>query len=346
MRRSLTLLAAVVAMVTTAAAQWNMEPLRTDTPMVHDPVMAYEGGKYYIFATGRDVQMWTSPNRRTWTLHRMGALDSIPHWTRDSVPGFMSHVWAPDVIRYRDQWWMAYSCSTFGRNTSAIGLAARRSLADIGQTPWRDCGPIVCSREGRDPWNAIDPAFFLDAAGLPWLVWGSFWDGIQVARLDTSMHIARGYQPRTIARRIAIADTLKAEENPTSKFAGRNAIEAPFIFHHEGYYYLFVSHDYCCRGMKSNYKVVVGRSRLPEGPYLDDRGRDMAEGGGRIVIEGDKIRFEAAGHCAAYHFQDGDLFICHGYSTAHNGQSILIQQPISWSPDGWPMLLHMNIDHW
>ena len=117
-----------------------------------------------------------------------------------------------------------------------------------------------------------------------------------------------------------------------------NPVEAPFIFRHGEYYYLFVSWDYCCKGMNSSYKVVVGRSRNIEGPYLDRNGNDMADLGGTLVIEGDKKEFEAAGHCSAYSFQGKDYFICHGYSVALKGASILICKEISWTPDGWPTL--------
>jgi arabinan endo-1,5-alpha-L-arabinosidase len=151
------------------------------------------------------------------------------------------------------------------------------------------------------------------------------------------MHIAAGEKPRTIARRYP-KGFKSSEPNPTSKFAGTNAIEAPFIFKHGGYYYLFVSWDYCCRGAKSNYRVAVGRSKNVEGPYLDSNGKDMAEGGGNLFIEGDKKDFEAAGHCAAYTFGNEDIFVCHGYSIAHKGASILVQRPISWTADGWPTL--------
>jgi arabinan endo-1,5-alpha-L-arabinosidase len=106
--------------------------------------------------------------------------------------------------------------------------------------------------------------------------------------------------PTTIARRIALRDTLKAEPNPTSKYAGRNAIEAPFIYKRNGYYYLFVSWDYCCRGAKSNYRVVVGRSKKIDGPYLDRDGKDMLMGGGTLFLQGDKQEYEAAGHSASH----------------------------------------------
>ena len=303
----------------------------TDTVMAHDPVMARERDMYYLLSTGMGVQWATSKDRKTWVVQGTPFIEKIPAWTRDSVPGFESHVWAPDVIRWHNRWWLAYSCSTFGKNTSAIGLMSSHSLGG----EWKDEGCLVASREHRDNWNAIDPCFIIDDNDTPWLTWGSFWDGIQLARLDTTMHLAS--KPVTIARRYRPGDP-NAAENPTSKFAGTNAIEAPFILKHGGYYYLFVSWDYCCRGAKSNYRVAVGRSKTIDGPYLDRTGKPMAEGGGTLFLEGDKQAYEAAGHCAAYDMDGQTIFVCHGYSATMNGAALLIQRPVKWTADGWPEL--------
>ena len=347
MKKVILLIMAAIAITSEAMAQeprrqWHQrEAFQTDSPMVHDPVMAKEGDTYYIYATGIGIQQMTSKDRKTWTVLPQPVMTVIPGWTTDSVPGFGSHVWAPDVIQWHGRWWLAYSCSTFGKNGSAIGLLSSRSLA---ANLWKDEGCIVCSRDWKvnadvttsgDNWNAIDPNFVIDDEDNPWLVWGSFWDGIQLARLDTTMHLAT--KPVTIARRYSPGDT-NAAENPTSRFAGRNAIEAPFIFRHADYYYLFVSWDYCCRGAKSNYRVAVGRSKQVSGPYLDRNGKDMIEGGGTLFLEGDKKEWEAVGHCAVYTFDDEDIFICHGYSATRGGAAMLIQRPISWTADGWPEL--------
>ena len=340
------ILLTLLCLCATAVAQSRQphrKPFVTNEPMVHDPVMAYEDSTYHLFCTGVGIGHFTSNDRRQWTVSDQPVMTVIPKWTHDSVPGFQHHVWAPDVIRWHNRWWMAYSCSTFGKNGSAIGLLSARSLAS---GLWDDEGCIVASREGRDQWNAIDPCFVIDDDDQPWLFWGSFWDGIQMVRLDTTMHVAAGAVPRTIARRYNLADTQAESalpinpnppKNPTSAYAGPNAIEAPFVFRHDGWYYLFVSWDYCCQGSKSNYQVAVGRSRQVDGPYLDRSGIDMRFGGGTVFLQGDKKEFEAAGHCAAYHLDSGeDIFICHGYSVARQGAPVLIQRTIRWTADGWP----------
>ena len=319
MEKKLILAVAAIFILTTIVAQeprrprFRREAFQTDTPMVHDPVMAMEGDTYYIFATGMGIQQMTSKDRKTWTVLPQPVMTVIPGWTTDSVPGFINHVWAPDVIQWHGRWWLAYSCSTFGKNGSAIGLLSTRSLRS---NMWRDEGCIITSHD-----------------------WKRGADGQMTGGLDSTMHLdgSQLSKPRTIARRHRPGDPTAAE-NPTSRYAGRNAIEAPFVYKHDGYYYLFVSWDYCCRGAKSNYRVAVGRSRNVSGPYLDREGKDMLMGGGTLFLEGDKKVWDATGHCAAYTFNGEDIFICHGYSATQNGAAMLIQRPISWTTDGWPEL--------
>ena len=324
----------------------------TDTIMAHDPVLAYEepragerrganSGTFFLFSTGMGLQWATSNDLKSWVVQPTPFIEEIPAWTYDSVPGFRGHVWAPDVVRWHDRWWLAYSCSTFGKNTSAIGLMSASRL----NGEWKDEGCLVASKDKRDQWNAIDPAFIIDEADRPWLTWGSFWDGIQIAKMNTKdgnmtvVPASLNARAKTIARRVAPKDSLAAAPNPTSKFAGRNAIEAPFILRHNGWYYLFVSWDYCCRGAMSNYRVAVGRSRRVDGPYLDRSGKDMAMGGGTLILEGDKQEWEAAGHSAAYDLKDGrTIFVCHGYSARHSGTAFLICREVQWTADGWPVL--------
>lgn len=313
---------------------WAQDQRSVRNPWVHDPVMAYEDGQWHLFSTGHGIHHLTSSDLETWTVDTLPVLSSIPQWTHDSVPGFKRHVWAPDVLRWRGRWWLTYSCSTFGRNTSAIGVASSPTLANAD---WTDHGCVVTSQEGRDNWNAIDPNVIIDGKDRPWMVYGSFWDGIQLVQLDSTLHVAPGKKPFTIARRYD-PHAVDCPENPTSQHAGVNAIEAPFIIRHGKYYYLFVSWDYCCRGAKSNYRVAYGRSKRIEGPYVDRSGRKLLEGGGELLLQGDGVQYEAAGHCAAYPHPGNPkryVFVCHGYDAKQNGVATLIVRNLHFTRDGW-----------
>lgn len=65
--------------------------------------MAYENGRYYLYCTGHGITQMTSTDRKHWTIVPQGVLKNseIPAWTHDSVPGFETHIWAPDVIRFK-----------------------------------------------------------------------------------------------------------------------------------------------------------------------------------------------------------------------------------------------------
>lgn len=312
-------------------------------PNAHDPVMALgEDGRYYCFMTGMNVGVISSADMVEWRLEP-SALPETPAWAKDTVRGYNGHTWAPDISYHQGLWYLYYSCSTFGKNGSAIGLAVNKTLDP--KSPdfrWQDQGMVIASHRGKDNWNAIDPNLIVDDEGQPWLTYGSFWDGIQLVKLSKDDYQTPISQPVTIARRLDRTVT-REEMNDSTKFdieggnvieAGDNAIEAPFIFHHDGYYYLFVSFDYCCRGLSSTYKTVYGRSRTVEGPYYDKEGRPMAFGGGTFLYGPDAEHF-GVGHCSAYQFGDQCYFVSHAYIKAKNGAANLFVRPLKFDADGW-----------
>lgn len=333
-------------------AEWVVKRLLdiNDYPDVHDPVMAVgEDGRYYIFSTGLGVGVMSSADMKNWRIEkgvfkasRNGETDpndprpSIPAWAKDSVPGFSAHMWAPDISKHGDTWYLYYSCSTFGSNGSAIGLATNKTLDP--QSPdfkWEDQGVVVTSYLHKTNWNAIDPNLCVTPEGEPWLVWGSFWDGLQIAPLKDDFKTLTA-EPRTIARRMLTdgEEHMSIENGRDTIWAGENAIEAPFIYQHDGWYYLFVSHDYCCRGAKSTYKTVYGRSRKVDGPYVDKNGKNMDQGGGELLV-GPTERYYGRGHNSAYDMPDGrSLFICHAYDAEVGARAKLFVREMTFN-DGW-----------
>jgi arabinan endo-1,5-alpha-L-arabinosidase len=179
-------------------------------------------------------------------------------------------------------------------------------------------------------WNAIDPNLVVDDKNIPWLAFGSFWNGIKLARLNMDMvSLARPEQWYTVAsrpRNFLLPDSV----------AGDAAIEAPFIFRKDNFYYLFVSFDYCCRGEKSTYKMMVGRSEKVQGPYVDRDGVPLNTGGGSLVLEGDK-NWNGVGHNAVVDFNGTDYLIFHAYDANDRGRSKLRVEKLSWA-GGWPVL--------
>lgn len=313
---------------------------------VHDPVMAFHDGQYYLFSTGPGITWYQSDDLSHW--RKLGRVfQGQPAFAKQVAPGFDDHIWAPDIIEKDGRFYLYYSVSAFGKNTSGIGVTVTDSLDPTSaRFGWRDQGLVLQSIPGRDDWNAIDPAVIKDERGDYWLAFGSFWSGLKMVRLDATLRrIAQPEQWVDLAARPATratADTAEQVHGHDTSDAGTGAIEAPFLFKKGDWYYLFVSFDKCCRGKDSTYKVMVGRSRSLQGPYLDDQGVDLRQGGGRLVIQGNS-RWVALGHNAAYNFNGRDYLVLHAYETADNYLQKLRILPMTFV-DGWPKVDPADLD--
>lgn len=306
----------------------------TDVP-VHDPVMIKEGDTYYLFCTGRGVSVWASRDRVSWT-RQPPVFAAPPPWSVEAVPTFTGHLWAPDISYHDGKYYLYYSVSAFGKNTSCIGVATNVTLdrADP-RFKWEDHGKVIQSVPGVTNWNAIDPNLIVDDAGTPWLAFGSFWEGLKLVKL-TPDRLA-------VAEPIDRLPTIASRKNDPAPAgnpvdAGGNAIEAPFIFKRGGYFYLFASIDYCCRGAKSTYKMIVGRAKAVTGPYVDRAGVPMARGGGTILLAGD-AKWYGVGHNSTYTFDGADYLVFHGYDAGdERARSKLRIEKLTWDADGWPVV--------
>jgi len=299
----------------------------------HDPVMIKQDSVYYLFTTGNGISVASSTDMKNWT-RLAPVFSSKPEWiTEEIVPGFRgNHLWAPDISFVNGTYYLYYSASAFAKNTSAIGVATNKTLHPSDPDfKWVDHGIVVHSVPNRDFWNAIDPNLIMAGRNEGWLAFGSFWGGLKLVKLSPDLlSLAQPEEWYTIARQprtFALDDT-----DP-----GDGAIEAPFIYRHYQYYYLFVSVDYCCRGLDSTYKILVGRSRNVEGPYVDKDGVLLSRGGGTLVAEGNED-WAAVGHCSAYIFDGKSYLVFHGYDRRDNGRSKLIIREIKWDGSDWPSI--------
>lgn len=310
------------------------QPLSINTEYgTHDPVMIKQDGIYYLFATGRGIQVASSSDMVNWTRLEP-VFDDDPPWVNDTlVPRHRRNdFWAPDISFHNGRYYLYYSVSSFGRNTSAIGVASNKTLHQGDPDyEWVDHGCLVNSIAEKHDWNAIDPNLVIDEEGVPWLNFGSFWGGMKMVRLNPDLiSVAVPERWLTIAAR-------KRSFRPEDRRNDKPGIEAPFIFKKNGYYYLFVSYDRCCRGVNSDYNIVVGRSERVTGPYVDRDSVDMRYGGHVQVLLGNE-NWPGVGHNSAYTFDGKDYLIFHGYDAKDRGRSKLLIREIRWDEDGWPVV--------
>jgi len=112
--------------------------------------------------------------------------------------------------------------------------------------------------------------------------------------------------------------------------------EASIMIFRDGWYYLLVTHGSCCAGANSSYNIRMGRARKVTGPFLDNMGIDMLQGGGKLFL-GSRGRSIGPGHFGLLDLGDGvQKFSAHFEADLDRGGiSVLDIRPLLWR-DGWP----------
>ena len=289
--------AAVLSIATATAAFAQI-----GQPFIHDPSTIVKcDGKYYTFGTGS------------------GGLISEDGWTWHSGAVRPGGGAAPDAIKLGDRYLVGYSTTggngSGGSHASSIMVMWNKTL-DPESPDFAYSEPIeVASTLDDEDCNAIDIGLFLAPDGRLWCTYGTYFGFIRQVELD----------PVT---------GLRVEGNKAIDI-GRN-MEASVMIFRDGWYYLLGTHGTCCNSVNSTYNIVVGRSRSPQGPFYDNVGRTIIQGGGKPVITTEG-RLVGPGHFGRYIEEEGvEKMSFHWEADMdQSGRSVLGIRPIIWK-DGWP----------
>ena len=271
-------------------------------PYIHDPSTIAEcEGKYYTFGTGG------------------GGLISEDGWTWNGGADRPGGGAAPDVIKIGDRYLCIYGATGGGLGGGHSGriLTMWNKTLDPKSPDFKWTTAVeVCSSDGMEDQDAIDPGVLLDpTTGRLWVSYGTYFGTIRLIELD----------PKT---------GFRVSGNKEKDIA--IDCEATDLIYRNGWYYLLGTHGTCCDGVNSTYNIVVGRSRSVEGPYIDNVGRDMYHGGGRMVVAaGD--RKTGAGHFGRTIIDEGVEVTSFHWEADFNqgGRSVLAIRPLLWKND-WP----------
>ena len=276
---------------------------QTGKPFIHDPSTIMEcDGKYYTFGTGS------------------GGLISEDGWTWNSGAVRPGGGAAPDAVKIGDRYLIVYGSTgggLGGGHDGKINTMWNKTL-DPKSPDFKYSEPVVvASSANMEDNDAIDPGLLLDPTdGRLWCSYGTYFGFIRLVELD----------PKTGKR---------AEGNKAINIA--IDCEATDLMYRDGWYYLLGTHGTCCDGANSTYNIVVGRSRKVTGPYLDNMGRDMIKGGGKMVIAAGE-RVNGPGHFGRTVVGDGiEKMSCHYEADLdQSGRSVLGIRPLLWK-NGWPV---------
>jgi arabinan endo-1,5-alpha-L-arabinosidase len=273
-----------------------------------------------------DLPILCSPDQVNWT--RCGQVfNTIPAWIQTLYPG-ISTLWAPDVSFFNGLYHVYYTASNFGTNNSVIGMATATSMAG----PWTDYGSAIMQTSmANTTYNAIDPNILVDyGTGTTvqhvWLTFGSFFGGIYQREINP----ATGTLLTTNTTLVQLATRPAVSGDP---------IEGASLVQKNGYYYLFASFGACCNSVYTTdtYEIAVGRGTSPQGPFVDQNGTAMLQGGGTVILA-TSGEFTAPGGESVYtDATNGDLITFHALANNQNGLDYLFVNQLTW-PNNWPLI--------
>ena len=272
-------------------------------PWIHDPSNIMEcDGKYYTFGTGG------------------GGLISEDGWNWFSGAVRPGGGAAPDAIKIGDRYLVAYSATGGGLGGGHAGrvLTMWNKTLDPNSPDFEYTEAIeVAASINDEDCDAIDAGLFMDPqTGRLYCTYGTYFGFIRMVELD----------PKTGAKVEGTVDPNIAID-----------CEATTMIYRNGWYYLLGTHGTCCDGVNSTYNIVVGRARSVYGPFLDNMGRDMVAGGGKMVVDGEDRQF-GAGHFGRYIEDEGvEKMSFHWEADLdRSARSVLAIRPIVWVND-WPV---------
>jgi arabinan endo-1,5-alpha-L-arabinosidase len=276
---------------------------QTGKPFIHDPSTIMEcDGKYYTFGT------------------RGGGLISEDGWTWNGGAERPGGGAAPDAMKIGDRYLVIYGATGGGLGGGHNGkiLTMWNKTLDPKSPDFKFTEAIVVAQSnGIEDNDAIDPGLLMDPNdGRLWCSYGTYFGFIRLIELD----------PKTGKR---------MEGNEAINIA--IDCEATDLEYRDGWYYLLGTHGTCCDGANSTYNIVVGRSRKVTGPYLDNVGRDMLKGGGRMVVAAGG-RVNGPGHFGRLILENGvEKMSCHYEADLdQSGRSVFGIRPLLWE-NGWPV---------
>jgi len=305
------------------------DPTAVETP---------DGKGLYVFTTGRGISILYTADFLNWErtdriFPRERFPNDMPDWAKRAVPDARG-LWAPDVVFHNKQYYVYYSVSTVGSQRSAIGLATNKTLDKTSPDyQWQDEGMVLESHPSHTDYNAIDSALFIDNDGKAYLFWGSYWTGLKAVEVDPNTGKPFRYVPGELK---IPSDYVPVASRPDT------SIEAPYVIRRGEYYYLFVSWGTTLNRTESTYRIAVGRSEKPLGPYFDKAGNRMDQGNGTILFASTE-KWKGTGHNGFFRTTQegknkGDWILFHAYDTRNPEKGRLTQiRPLYWDELDWPV---------
>ncbi|EJD36686.1 glycoside hydrolase family 43 protein [Auricularia subglabra TFB-10046 SS5] len=297
-----------------------------------DPATIYrpENQMYYTFCTGQGMRIMKAPALNgPW---KKAGYVMPNNCSKVDIKG-RCDLWAGDVAKINGQYVLYYSASQVGSAKAVVGVATSKTM-EPGS--WTDHGEVLRST-GSLGFIAIDPNI-IQANGTLKLSFGSHMSGIFQADLKDIKTLKTKLPGRKLA-----------------SYNGRPHVEGGFMYKSPDspYYYFFFSDGITLfgngrPGKGGEYKVRVGRSKNPNGPFLDKTGDKLTakmpqSPAGSLALESHGNIYAPGGQSL---FRDPvskrDVIAYHYVKKDKGGSALLGFNYVDFK-SGWPKLVEKKV---
>ncbi|MEO8707101.1 MAG: glycoside hydrolase family 43 protein [Kofleriaceae bacterium] len=282
-------------------------------PKCADPgvikIAGADGPTFWAACTGNGYPLFKSRDLVTWKpAGHIFKLATKPKWAG-------ANYWAPEIHQVGDGLVAYFSVLSPSRGKMCIGAARAQTMAG----PWRDLGhPLVCDSHV----GLIDASMFTDSTtGKHYLLYKTDSNGLSPQEKTVLYaHELRANGVGFVGKRHALLRNTLAWEG--------DVVEAPWMIHRGGFYYLFYSGFRYCN---ATYGTGIARSRSPLGPFAKRS----------APILRSNAKWAGPGHNSIVRTGGRAYIVYHAWSGAHScgdeGARQLMLDPITWK-GGWPLV--------
>ena len=275
-----------------------------DSIFTADPSILYHNKTYYLYGTspGDGFLCWTSPNLVDWEPIGYAYKRPENSWGKGSY-------WAPEVVFYKDKFYMVFSCNGGKRGESKLRLGL--AVSDRPEGPFKELKVPYFDNN----YSCIDGHIFIDedktpylfyewvgVVGEPWNREGYFYGMIFGVQLAEDMAV-----PKDVQHQLCL---YIEEPWEGSKSMHARSCEGMTVFKNQDKYYMTYS---CNHYTDPNYGVGFATSKTPLGMWTKSKTNP-------ILTKDLKTGVSGPGHNSIAKSPDGtELFIVyHSHSDTEN----------------------------
>ncbi|KAB8437445.1 hypothetical protein FH972_025123 [Carpinus fangiana] len=306
-------------------------------------IIRSDNGTYYRFAGHHGIEVATAPTLTgPW---KNSSQPAFPRWQTEqkSLVPKLQDMWAPDVRKLGDTYYMFFTAENFGTAMYGYGnlASAKYGVTMVATSKtlepgsWKIQGSLDIPINGPR-YTRFDTSILVEGNDI-FMSFGSYSWGLYGISLQSP--------PLKLAEDKKVTE-LVADEWIPGKSNNHNRTEGSYLYKHDDFYYIFYASGDCCAGIRdvagSEYKIEYCRAKTVKGPYYRRDGGSCLDGnGGTLLLPSHGKGVYAPGSPSIIDDPTHGTVLLYQYMDPRIGLA-MPHIIMGWNPlafeDGWPVL--------